>query len=81
MNGAITPAGDQNQRRLTLPASIGRPLIQRDIPPPATIAHIHATRRETPHIQNLKPLTTKRVKRMRDHQRTQKLVARPRGKT
>ena len=62
-------------------ATIRRRLIQRDVPPPAAVAHIHTTGRETTHIQNLEPLTGKRVKRMRDHQRTQRLVGRPWGMT
>ena len=62
----------ERQRPLSrLSATIGRRLIQRDIPARAAIAHIHVTGRETTHIQDLKPLTTQRVKRMRDHQRTQ----------
>ena len=72
----------ERQRPLRrLQAAIGRRLIQRDVPPPAAIAHIHATGRETTHIQNLEPLTGKRVKRVRDHQRTQRPVGRPRGMT
>jgi len=64
-----------------LEPAIGRPLRERNIPAPAAVAHVHATGWETTHIQNLKPLCMERMKRMRDHQRTQRLVGRPRGMT
>ena len=63
-------------------AAIGRRLIQRRRS--ARRRHRTHTRDRsaaTTHIQNLEPLARQRMKRMRDHQRTQKLVGRPRSMT